>query len=77
MMGIEFVTDKQSKQPNAGLVRDIVDYCVRHGLIVESAGAYSNVIRFLCPLVVTDEQLESGLTILESAIESCTKIDFI
>lgn len=73
MMGIEFVTDKLSKQPNAGLVREIVDYCVHHGLIVESAGAYSNVIRFLCPLVVTDTQLESGLAILESAIEACTE----
>nr|WP_314462602.1 aspartate aminotransferase family protein [uncultured Clostridium sp.] len=71
MMGIEFVTDKQSKQPHTVLVRDLVSYCVHHGLIVENAGAYSNVIRFLCPLVVTDAQLESGLAILESAIESC------
>ena len=71
MMGIEFVTDKQSKQPDTVLVRKLVDYCIHHGLIVESAGAYSNVIRFLCPLVVTDAQLESGLAILESAIESC------
>ncbi len=71
MMGIEFVTDKQSKQPDTVLVRKLVDYCIHHGLIVESAGAYSNVIRFLCPLVVTDAQLESGLSILESAIESC------
>ena len=71
MMGIEFVTDKQSKRPNTVMVKDVVDYCVNHGLIVENAGAYSNVIRFLCPLVVTDSQLECGLAILESAIEAC------
>ncbi|WP_277406832.1 aspartate aminotransferase family protein [Lacrimispora xylanisolvens] len=71
MMGIEFVTDKQSKHPNPVLVKDVVEYCVNHGLIVENAGAYSNVVRFLCPLVVTDSQLESGLTILEAAIEAC------
>ena len=71
MMGIEFVTDKQSKRPNPVLVKDVVEYCVNHGLIVENAGAYSNVVRFLCPLVVTDSQLESGLTILEAAIEAC------
>ncbi len=71
MTGIEFVTDKKSKSPNTKLVSDIIEYCVRHGLIVESAGAYSNVIRFLCPLVVTDAQLESGLDILRSAIEAC------
>lgn len=71
MMGIEFVTDKQSKKPNAKLVSDIVQYCVNHGLIIESAGAYSNVIRFLCPLVVTDSQLEKGLEILHGAIVAC------
>ncbi len=71
MMGIEFVTDQESREPNGKLVSDIVTYCVHHGLIVESAGAYSNVIRFLCPLVVTDAQLESGLKILKSAIEAC------
>lgn len=71
MMGIEFVTDKRSKAPNTKLVSDIVEHCVQSGLIVESAGAYSNVIRFLCPLVVTDEQLDCGLKILKSAIEAC------
>ena len=71
MMGIEFVTDKESKSPHAKLVTDIVTHAVQNGLIVESAGSYSNVIRFLCPLVVTDAQLERGLDILESTIEYC------
>lgn len=71
MMGIEFVKDKESKIPNGTLVSAIVAYCVQKGLIVESAGSGSNVIRFLCPLVVTDEQLDSGLSILKSAIEAC------
>lgn len=39
------------------------------GLIVESAGTYHNVIRFLAPLVITDEQLEAGLDIFEKAVE--------
>ncbi len=71
MMGIEFVTDKKSKTPNPGLVSEIVSRAAQNGLIIESAGAYSNVIRFLCPLVVTDEQLDCGLRILESAIAAC------
>jgi 4-aminobutyrate aminotransferase / (S)-3-amino-2-methylpropionate transaminase / 5-aminovalerate transaminase len=71
MMGLEFVTDKKSKTPNAKLVFDIVQHAVQNGLILESAGTWSSVIRFLCPLVVTDEQLESGLTILENAIKAC------
>lgn len=74
MMGIEFVTDKEKKAPNTNLVSAIVENCVRKGLIVESAGSHSNVIRFLCPLVVTDEQLDIGLKILESAIEECISL---
>lgn len=68
MMGIEFVTDKASKTPNPKLVSEIVAYAAMHGLIIENAGIYSNVIRFLSPLVITDEQLEAGLQILEEAI---------
>ncbi|SMP42656.1 hypothetical protein SAMN06296020_1021, partial [Anoxynatronum buryatiense] len=33
------------------------------------AGARGNVIRFLVPLVITDEQLQAGLDILEAALE--------
>lgn len=70
MMGIEFVTDKESKTPNAKMVSSVVKYAVEHGLIVEGAGVYGNVIRFLSPLVITDEQLECGFQILEEAIKN-------
>ncbi len=69
MMGIEFVTDKKSQTPHPNLVSRIVAIAAQKGLLVENAGAYSNVIRFLCPLVVTDSQLECGLGILKSAVE--------
>ncbi len=37
------------------LVKALVQECAANGLIVESAGIYGNVIRFLAPLVITDE----------------------
>jgi 4-aminobutyrate aminotransferase/(S)-3-amino-2-methylpropionate transaminase len=73
MMGVEFVVDKASKKPNADLVNAIVAEAVQQGLLLESAGTYGNVIRFLCPLCVTDAQLEAGLDIYEKAIETCLK----
>lgn len=73
MMGIEFVKDKKTKEPATQLVKDIIQYCAYHGLILEAAGTYSNVIRCLAPLVMTDEQLEAGCRILENAIISCSK----
>jgi 4-aminobutyrate aminotransferase/(S)-3-amino-2-methylpropionate transaminase len=71
MAGIEFVTDKKSKTPNAKIVNDIVNYAVQKGLLLESAGTYGNVIRFLAPLCITDEQLDAGLAIYEEAIKAC------
>jgi 4-aminobutyrate aminotransferase/(S)-3-amino-2-methylpropionate transaminase len=73
MMGVEFVTDKDSKKPNADLVNAVVAEAVQNGLLLESAGTYGNVIRFLCPLCVTDAQLDAGLEIYEKAIEKCMK----
>lgn len=73
MMGIEFVTDKKSKKPNPDLVNKIVDAAVRKGLVMEAAGTYGNVIRFLCPLCVTDAQLDAGLKIYGEALAECIK----
>jgi 4-aminobutyrate aminotransferase/(S)-3-amino-2-methylpropionate transaminase len=69
MIGIEFVKDKNTKEPATKLAADIVQECAQHGLLVESAGVHSNVIRFLAPLVITDEQLSAGLDIFEAAIK--------
>jgi 4-aminobutyrate aminotransferase/(S)-3-amino-2-methylpropionate transaminase len=69
MIGIEFVKDQKTKEPATKLTADIVQECAQHGLLVESAGVYSNVIRFLAPLVITDEQLNAGLDIFEAAIK--------
>ena len=73
MIGIEFVKDKNTKAPNPELTSSIVNECAQNGLLVESAGIYGNVIRFLAPLVITDEQLYAGLDIFESALEKCSR----
>lgn len=71
MIGIEFVKDRTSKEPDPELVAAIVNEAAQNGLIIESAGVYGNVIRFLAPLVITDEQLTAGLDIFEKAISKC------
>lgn len=71
MIGIEFVRDKTTKEPATELVNAIISYAANHGLLIENAGIYGNVIRFLAPLVITDEQLEAGFEIFEEAIVAC------
>ena len=73
MLGIEFVKDRKTKEPDADIVARIVDEAVQHGLVMEAAGTYNNVIRFLCPLCVTDAQMDAGIEIYENAIKACIK----
>ncbi len=70
MIGIEFVKDPVTKEPDAPFVNALVQEAVRRGLMIENAGTYGNVIRFLAPLVMTDEQLEAGLAILKASIDA-------
>ncbi|WP_294405961.1 aspartate aminotransferase family protein [uncultured Clostridium sp.] len=69
MVGIEFITDKKSKTPNGQIVSKIIQNAVHKGLMLENCGTYGQTIRFLAPLVMTDEQLEAGLKIFEEAIK--------
>lgn len=70
MCALEFVTDRATREPNKDIVSSIVAEANKRGLITLSAGLFGNVLRVLMPLVITDEQLEEGLTILEESIEA-------
>ncbi|WP_377866689.1 4-aminobutyrate--2-oxoglutarate transaminase [Bacillus sp. R86525] len=73
MTAIELVKNKETKEPAAEEVKAIMKETHSKGVITISAGIYSNVLRFLPPLVITDEQLEEGLAILEAAIAKLSK----
>ncbi|MFJ7728113.1 4-aminobutyrate--2-oxoglutarate transaminase [Neobacillus sp. NPDC097160] len=70
MCAMEIVKDRQSKTPDKEAVGKIVKAATERGLMLLSAGLYSNVIRLLMPLTITDDQLEEGLQILEEAMEA-------
>ena len=70
MCAMEIVKERQSKTPDKEAVGEIVKAACERGLMLLSAGLYSNVIRLLMPLTITDDQLEEGLEILEEAIEA-------
>jgi len=69
MMGVEFVKNGDPRQPDYEFCSAIVKNCAKRGLILLSAGTYKNVIRILCPLVITDEQLNRGLDIIAEEIK--------
>ena len=69
MQAIELVQSKETRQPAAEETKQITQYCYEHGLITITAGSYGNVIRLLVPLVITREQMEEALDVLEAALQ--------
>ena len=65
MIAMELVKDRAQKTPAADETKALVKYCFDRGLLILACGTYGNVIRFLMPLVITDEQLEQGLEIID------------
>jgi 4-aminobutyrate aminotransferase / (S)-3-amino-2-methylpropionate transaminase / 5-aminovalerate transaminase len=68
MRAIEFVKDRATKEPAKELVDQIIRLCYERGLIVLGAGTYGNVIRTLMPLVISEDEVDEGLDVLEGAI---------
>ncbi len=74
MQAIELVRSPETREPADRETQAVVRYCFEHGLILLSAGSYGNVLRLLVPLVISDEQFDEGLGVLEAALLSvCEK----
>lgn len=72
MLAMELVTDRVTKKPATDQAKALAGRCFEKGLVLLSCGNFGNVIRTLMPLVITDAQLDKGLSILE---ESLAEID--
>lgn len=73
MMALELVNDRKTKAPATEKAKELVQLCHERGLVLLACGNFGNVIRTLMPLVITDEQLERGLSILHDALGSLGK----
>jgi 4-aminobutyrate aminotransferase/(S)-3-amino-2-methylpropionate transaminase len=68
MMLTEFVQDRGTKAPAPTETLAIIRRAVQHGVLAMRAGLYSNGIRLLPPLVITEAELREGLAVLDEAI---------
>ena len=69
MVAIELVKPG-SKDPNPEAMTKVIKYCQSKGVLILTAGTYGNVIRFLPPLVITDELLKDALSVLAEGFAS-------
>jgi len=68
MLAIELVRDPATKEPAPELVERVIDEALQRGLILLKAGVDGNCIRVLCPLTISDPELDDGLRAWEDAL---------
>jgi 4-aminobutyrate aminotransferase / (S)-3-amino-2-methylpropionate transaminase / 5-aminovalerate transaminase len=70
MLAIELVEDAETKTPAPKLASAVTDEAVKRGLMLLKSGIYSNCIRVLTPLTLSDAELDEALDVWEEALEA-------
>jgi 4-aminobutyrate aminotransferase len=70
MVGVEFITPKGA--PDPGRVKQVREACLKRGLVLITCGHQDQVIRFVPPLIVNEEQIAQALDIFEAALSATT-----
>ena len=70
MLAIEYVEDRETKEPAPGIASRVAEEAALRGLLLMTAGINSNCNRVLCPLVISDAELEAALAAWEEALEA-------
>jgi 4-aminobutyrate aminotransferase/(S)-3-amino-2-methylpropionate transaminase len=70
MLAIELVHDRDSKNPAPDLATNVVEAAAERGLLLLKSGIYSNCIRVLVPLVISDAELDEALEVWEQALDA-------
>jgi len=59
--------------PNGEIASAICREAFQHGLVIETSGNHSQVVKCLAPLVITEEQIDKAMTILDAAFAKVMK----
>jgi 4-aminobutyrate aminotransferase/(S)-3-amino-2-methylpropionate transaminase len=69
MMAVELV-HPGTMEPDKATTAAVAKACHEQGVVVLTAGTFGNVLRFLPPMVIPENLLDEGLTVLEKAFAS-------
>jgi 4-aminobutyrate aminotransferase len=70
MIGVEFVQDRATRDPDTATCEALIQACADQGLLVLNCGTHHNVIRFLPPIDVTADEISTGLDLFAAALKS-------
>jgi len=68
MQAIELVKDAASRAPATDETKRLVRHCYERGVILVTAGTHGNIVRLLMPLVITDDEFDEALGVIESGL---------
>jgi 4-aminobutyrate aminotransferase/(S)-3-amino-2-methylpropionate transaminase len=70
MIGMEIVTDRESRTPDKAMTGKILAAALERGLVLLSSGTFGNTIRVLAPLTADDAVIDEGLDVMGAALEA-------
>ncbi|HLS89229.1 MAG TPA: aspartate aminotransferase family protein [Sphingobacteriaceae bacterium] len=74
MIGVELVNSRETKEPAPQLVGRVLEGALQRGLILYPAGTSDQVIRFIPPLTLSDEELVQALDIFGQALAAAAQV---
>jgi 4-aminobutyrate aminotransferase / (S)-3-amino-2-methylpropionate transaminase / 5-aminovalerate transaminase len=69
MLAMEF-TDPATGKPAPDAAKAVQTFAMEHGVLILTAGTFGNVLRFLPPVVITDEQLLDAVSVMDEALST-------
>jgi len=70
MIGMEIVTNRESRTPDKAMTGKILTAALERGLVLLSSGTFGNTIRVLAPLTADDAVIDEGLDVMGAALEA-------
>jgi len=70
LIGIELVKNSRTKEPAQEEVNKIMEASYRKGLLFSISGLHKNVIKFSPPLILTDQQADKAIDIIEESLKA-------
>jgi 4-aminobutyrate aminotransferase/(S)-3-amino-2-methylpropionate transaminase len=69
MVGLELVRNRATREPANAETNEVIRMAAERGVLMISAGTFGNVLRFLAPLVITDEELDEGFDVVAGCLD--------
>jgi 4-aminobutyrate aminotransferase-like enzyme len=70
MIGVEFVKDRSTREPDGATCEAVLQRCADEGLLLLSCGVEHNVVRWIAPLDVTTQEIDEALGIFRRVLEA-------